>query len=177
MSNEILPGKLSANPSVSAESPVIMEKNENKKRRGGLLQFLLAVGLGIVALASVTLLAPVAFYGHVESPGSIEDNSGGRGDGAAVMTSALTASATATDGNGVVVENNGLTKSGEMTIAGYSNGSYRTELHCALDSLPAYCSGGPVTFSGLPPGKHLFTTVESINDQTTIQYFGWEILE
>jgi hypothetical protein len=177
MSNEILPGKLSANPSVSAESPVIMEKNENKKRRGGLLQFLLAVGLGIVALASVTLLAPVAFYGHVESPGSIEDNSGGRADGAAVITSALAASATATDGKGTVIENNGLTKSGEMTIAGYSDISYSTELHCAIDSLPAYCSGDPVTFSELPPGKHVFTMVESINDQIVVQYFGWNILE
>ena len=97
--------------------------------------------------------------------------------GAAVITSALADSAIATDGKGTVIENNGSTKSGEMTIAGYSVSSYRTELHCALNSLPAYCSGSPVTFSGLPPGKHLFTTVESINDQTIVQYFGWEILE
>jgi hypothetical protein len=177
MSNEILPGKLSANLSVSAESPVIMEeKNENKKRRGGLPLFLLAVGLGAVALASITLLAPVAFYGHVESPGSIDDTSS-RGDGAAVITSALADSAIATDGKGTVIENNGSTKSDEMSIAGYSDGSYRTELHCALDSLPAYCSGSPVTFSGLPIGEHVFTMVESINDQITVQYFGWTILE
>ena len=82
MSNEILSGKLSANRSVSVESPVVVEKkNENKKRRGGLPLFLLAVGLGAVALASITLLAPVAFYDHVDSPGSIDDTSS-RGDGA-----------------------------------------------------------------------------------------------
>ena len=80
------------------------------------------------------------------------------------------ASATATDGNGVVIENNGLTESDEMTIAGYSDSSYSKELRCALDSLPAYCSGSPVTLSGLPPGEHVFTMVESINDQITVQY-------
>src|SRR5215216_7310163 len=169
MSNEILPGKLSANRAVSAESQIVVEekKKEKKKRGGGLLLFLMAVGLGAVALASITLLAPVAFYGHVDSPGSIDDTSNRGYGAAAVITSALAASATATDGKGTVIENNGLTESGEMTIAGYSDGSYGTELHCAIDNLPAYCSDSPVTFSGLPPGEHVFTMVESINDQIT----------
>ena len=173
MSNQILPGKLSAKRTISAESPIIVEKK--KKSGKGLLLFLMAVGLGAVALASISLLAPMAFYSHVDSPGSIDDTSG-RGDAAAVITGALAASATATDGNGVVIENNGLTESDEMTIAGYSDSNYSKELRCALDSLPAYCSGSPVTFSGLPPGEHVFTTVESINDQITVQYFGWDIL-
>jgi hypothetical protein len=179
MSNEILPGKLSADPSVSAGSPLVMEKKKEneKKSRGGLPLFLLAIGLGAVAIASITLLAPVAFYGHVESsPGSIDDTTRKTADGAAVITSALAASATATDGIGTVIGNNGLTKSGEMTIADYSDGGFSTELHCAIDSLPAYCSGSPITFSGLPPGEHVFTKVESINDQITVQYFGWNIL-
>jgi len=178
MSNEILPGKLSANRAVIAGSPFVVEEKKEKKRRGGSLSmFLLAVGLGAVAAGIITLVAPVAFYGNVDSsPGSIDDTSS-RGDGAAVITSALAASATATDGKGTVTENNGLTKSGEMTIAGYSDISYSPELHCAIDSLPVYCSGDPVTFSGLPPGEHVFTTVESINDQITVQYFGWDILE
>ena len=174
MSNEIQLGKLSANRTVDVESPIVVE--EKKKRQGGLLLFLLAVGLGAVALASITLLVPEPFYGHVDSPGSI-DSSGSRGDGAAVITSALAASATATDGKGTVIENNGLTKSGEMTIAGYSDSSYSTEVHCAINSLPTFCSGRPVTLSGLPPGEHVFTTVESINDEITVQYFSWEISE
>src|SRR5215217_232355 len=174
MSNEILPGKLSANRTVSAGSPIVVE--EKKKRQGGLLLFLLAVGLGAVALTSITLLSPEPFYGHVDSPGSI-DSSGSRGDGAAVITSALAASATATDGKGTVIENNGLTKSGEMTIAGYLDSSYSTDLNCAIDNLPAYCSGNPITFSGLPPGEHVFTIVEPVRDEITVQYFGWEISE
>ncbi len=177
MSKEILPGKLSANRAVSAASPIVVEeKKKEKKRRGSLSMFLLAVGLGVVAAGSITLVAPVAFYSHVDSPGSIDDTSG-RGDGAAVITTALAASATATDGKGTVIENNGLTKSGEMTIAGYSDSSYSTELHCAIDNLPAYCSGSPVTFSELPSGEHVFTMVESINDEITVQYFSWDILE
>jgi hypothetical protein len=177
MSKETLPGKLSANRAVSAGSPIVVEeKKKEKKRRGSLPMFLLAVGLGAVAASSITLLAPVAFYGHVGSPGSINDTSS-RGDGAAVITGALAASATATDGKGTVIENNGLTKSGEMTIAGYSDSSYSTELHCSIDLLPLYCSGSPVTISGLPSGEHVFNVVEeSINDEITTQYFSWDIL-
>src|SRR5215204_6675350 len=178
MSNEILPGKLSANRAVSAESPIVVEKKkERKKGAGGLLLFLMAVGLGAVAVGSITLLAPVAFYVHVDSPGSIDDSSGSRSDGAAAIPTALAASATATDGKGTVIEANGLTKSADMTIAGYSDGSYSTELHCAIDSLPLYCSGSPVTLSGLPSGEHLFNVVESVNDEITVQYFSWEISE
>jgi hypothetical protein len=177
MSNEIQLGKLSANRTVDVESPIVVEKKKEKKKGpGSLLLFLMAVGLGAVALTSITLLSPVAFYGHVDSPGSI-DSSGSRGDGAAVIPTALAASATATDGKGTVIENNGLTKSGEMTIAGYSDSSYSTEVHCAINSLPTFCSGRPVTLSGLPPGEHVFTTVEPINDQITVQYFSWEISE
>jgi len=177
MSNEILPGKLSANRTADVESPIVVgEKKEKKKRQGGLLLFLLAVGLGAVALTSITLLSPEPFYGHVDSPGSI-DSSGSRGDGAAVITSALAASATATDGKGTVIENNGLTKSDEMTIAGYSDSSYSTEVHCAINSLPTFCSGSPVTFSGLPPGEQVFTIIEPVRDEITVQYFAWGILE
>jgi hypothetical protein len=140
MSNEILPGKLSANRSVSTESPVVMEKTESKKGRGGLSLFLLIVGLGAIALASIATLAPVALYSPIEGPTSIDE---ARGD---------------------------------MTIAGYSDSNYSTQLNCAIDNLPVYCSGSPVTLSELPPGKHVFSTAESINDQIIVQYFSWEII-
>jgi hypothetical protein len=176
MSNQILPEKFSAKRTVSAESPIVVEKK--KKSGKDLLLFLMAVGLGAVALASISLLAPMAFYSHVDSRGSIDDSSS-RGDAAAVITGALAASATATDGNGVVIENNGLTESDEVTIAGYSDSSYSTDLSCLIDgSLPAYCSGSnPVTLSGLPPGEHTFTVVEPHSDEITAPSFSWEILE
>jgi hypothetical protein len=68
MSNEIQLGKLSANRTVDVESPIVAEKKKEKKKRpGGLLLFLMAVGLGAVALTSITLLSPVAFYGRVRA--------------------------------------------------------------------------------------------------------------
>jgi hypothetical protein len=177
MSNEIQLGKLSANRTVDAESPIVVEKKKEKKKRpGGLLLFLMAVGLGAVALTSITLLSPVAFYGRVDSPGSI-DSSGSKGDGSAVISTALASSAAAIDGKGVAIEANGLTKSADMTIAGYSDISYSTELSCSIDSLPTYCSGSPVTLSGLPPGEHVFTIAEPVRDEITVQSFSWEISE
>ena len=78
MSNEILLGKLSANRTVDVESPIVVEKKkEKKKRQGGPLLFLMAVGLAALALTSLTLLAPPAIYGHVDSPGGIDDSGGG----------------------------------------------------------------------------------------------------
>jgi hypothetical protein len=185
MSNEILLGKLSANGTVDVESPIVVEKKieegkKKKKRQGSLLLFLMAVGLGAaaVALTSVTLPAPVAFYGHVDSRGSIDDSGSSRGDGAAaVIPAALAASAIATDGKGTVIEPNGLTKSGEMVMTGYSGSSYSAELRCSIDSLPVHCSGSPVTLSGLPPGEHVLTIAEPMHDKITVKSFSWEILE
>src|SRR5215210_3021428 len=152
MSKEILPGKLNPIRSVSEESSIVVEKKkERKKGAGGVMLFLMAVGLA-VAVGSITLLAPVAFYGHVDSPDSI-DEGGGKGNGAAVIPTVLAASAIATDGKGTVIEANGVTKSADMTITSYSDRIYSTELRCSIDSQPTYCSGSPVILSGLPPGE------------------------
>jgi hypothetical protein len=120
----------------------------------------------------------VTFYDHVASPGSISD--GGNSGGAAIPSAlaASSSSATAMDGKGTIIEDNGVTKSAEMTITGYySDSSFSTQLRCSIDSLPAYCSGSPVTLSGLPTGEHTFTVVEPINDKITVQSFSWDILE
>jgi hypothetical protein len=152
MSNEIQLGKLSANRTVDAESPIIVGKEKGKKKngQGALLLLLIIFGLGAVALTSITLLGPMTFYGYVGSPGSIDDDSGDRGDGAAVLPAYVAASSgTAIDDKGTVIEDNGLTKSAVMTITGYSDSSsYSTELRCSIDSLPTYCSGSPVTLLG-----------------------------
>jgi hypothetical protein len=137
------------------ESPIVVEKKKEKKKgRGSLLLFLMAVGLWAIALTSITLLSPVAFYGLVDSPASsIDENGGSRGDGSAVIPTALAASAAAVDGEGTAIEANSLTKSGEMTITGYSDSRFSTELSCSIDTLPTYWSGSPVTLSGLLVGN------------------------
>jgi hypothetical protein len=177
MSNEMLPGKLSANQAVSAESPPIVIEKKKRGEGGRLLLFLIVVGLGAVMLTSITVLAPVTFYGHVASPGSISDSgNGNRGNGAAAIpTTALASSATATDGKGTLIEDNGVTKSRTMTITGYSDSSYNTKLQCSIDSLPLYCSGSPVTLSELPAGEHTFAIIEPSSGETIVRAFSWTI--
>jgi hypothetical protein len=175
MSNEMLPGKLSVNRTVDAESPIVVEKKkEKKKRQGSLLLFLIAVGLGAVAASSITLVPPATFHGYVGSPGSIDHGTGGD---SSVTPTALAASATATDGEGTMIEDNGLTRSAVMTITGYSDTIYSPELSCSIDSLPVYCSGSPVTIPGLPLGEHVFTVMGSLGDKTAVQSFSWVISE
>jgi hypothetical protein len=175
MRKEILPGKLRANQAVSAESPIVVEEKKKKRGEGGrLLLFLMAVGLGAVALTSITVLAPVSFYGYVASPGTIND-SGNGGDGAEAIPTALAASVTATDDKGIVIEDNGVTESAKMTITGYSDSKYDAGLQCSIDSLPLYCSGSPVTVSGLPPGEHAFTIVEPSSGEAIVRVFTWNI--
>jgi hypothetical protein len=95
------------------------------------------------------------------------------------MANALTPSFKATDGKGSVIEENGVTRSAEMTITGYSDGSFNTGLSCLVDSTYyIYCSGSnPVILSGLPPGEHTFTVLQPHSDAVTGSSFGWEILE
>lgn len=139
-----------------------------------MLLFLMAVGLGRATLVSISVLAPVTFYGHVDSPGNIDDSSSG-GDSATISSALAVPSAAATDGKGTAIGNNGLTKSAGMTISAYTDSSYSTELRCSIDSLPTYCSGSPVTISGIPLGEHVFTVMGSVSDKTTIQSFSWDI--
>jgi hypothetical protein len=118
----------------------------------------------------------VTFYGRVGSPSSIDD-SGSRGDDATIPSALAASSATATDDKGKVIRDNGVTIPAEMTITGYWDNSYSTKLRCSIDSSPSYCSGSPVTISGLPPGEHVFTIVEPVTDKITVQSFSWDVSE
>jgi hypothetical protein len=75
-----------------------------------------------------------------------------------------------------VIENNGVTESDEMTITGYSDSSYSTELRCSIDSLPVYCDGSPVMMSGFPPGKYTLTIEEPSSGKTMVWTFSWTII-
>ncbi len=174
MSKEMLPIKLTGDQSLVTEPSIVTERNKDKKRRGGLTVCLLAVTIGAVALTSITLLAPAAFYNNIKSSSSIGDS----GYAAAIPTD-MAASLKATDGKGRVIEDNGVTDSDEMTITGYSDSSYSTKLSCLLNNLQhAYCSGDdPVTLSGLPPGEYNFTVVRPLSDKTTVHSFSWYISE
>jgi hypothetical protein len=169
MSNEMLSRKLSEDQDLATEPPIVIETNKEKKRKRSLMVFLMVVGVGAVALASITVLAPVSFYGDVISSSSTSDS----GKGAAIPT-ALAASFKAADAKGNIIENNnGVTRSDQITISGYSDISYSTKLHCLIDLLPIYCDGSPVAVSGFPPGKHTFTIEEPSNSETIVRTFSW----
>jgi hypothetical protein len=172
MSKEMLPGKSDANRAGSMESTIVVEENKRGEIGGRLLLFPIAVGLGAVVLTSISVLAPASFYGYVESPGSINDS----GDGvAAAIPTRLGPSVKATDGEGVVIEDNGVTTSSTMTISGYSDSKYKVGLQCWIDLLPLYCSGSSVTISGLPPGEHTFAIIEPSSSETIVRALSWKI--
>jgi hypothetical protein len=178
VSNEVLLGNLSADTTVGVEPPLVVEEKKERGRKGRLL-FLIAVAIGTVALASLSLLVTMTYYTGIGSrTGSIGDDSSIPDDSAELPSDPLASSARAFDGGGTAIGDKGVTKSAEMTISGYSDSTHSTKLLCAIDSLPAYCSGSPVSFSGLPPGEHIFTVIGSGSDKSeAVQSFTWNILE
>lgn len=177
MSEEMLPRKLGADEGLGPESPRIVTKTNKKKRERLVLALLIACGIVIISAVSIVLLPYVnSLEGNIFSGVRSTTDSG---HNPVQATTALAASFKATDGKGTVIEDNSVTKSAEMTITGYSDGSFSTDLSCLIDgSQHVYCSGSnPVTLSGLPPGEHTFTVVEPHSDEITAPSFSWEILE
>jgi hypothetical protein len=76
MSKEMLSRKLGEDQALATEPSIVIETNKEKKRERSLMVFLM-VGVGAVALASITLLAPVSFYDDVNSSSSTSDSGNG----------------------------------------------------------------------------------------------------
>jgi hypothetical protein len=169
MSKEMLSRKLIGGQNLAAEPSTTIETNKDK-RGTSQIGFLLVVVLGAVALISFTLLVPITSNYKNES-NSADDSS----SHSAAMPADMASFITAKDGNGAAIEDNGLTKSAQAVIEGYADSSYSTALRCSINSFPTYCNGSPVALSGLPPGQHVFTVVERLNDEITAQSFNWEI--
>ncbi len=170
----MLPIKLTEDQSLAPGPSIGVETNKDKKR-GSLTEFLLyvAVGVGVlVALTSIVLLAPVVFHNDIKS----SESSGDSGYASAIPTD-MAATLKATDGKGRVIEDNGVTDSDEMTITGYSHSSYSAKLSCEINLNDAYCNGGVVKLSGLPPGGYTFTVEEPLGDETRVQSLSWDISE
>lgn len=167
----MLPRKLTGDQSFAVGPSIVIETNKDNKKRGTMM-FLLAIAVGAVALIGITLLGLATFYNDIKSSSSIKDS----GYGAAIPADMI-ASLKATDGKGIVIEHGGMTESREMTITGYSDSKYSTELICSINLLPAYCSGKPVNFSGLPPGEYTFSVLEPHSEQTAVKSFKWNISE
>jgi hypothetical protein len=184
MSKEMLPEKLSRDQSndqgLGPESlPIVIENNEGKRERS-LVVFLVALGIGILVLTTIVLLPYVNsfrgnIFGSVSSSITATTITTDRGDSVAKPTTALPASFKAIDGNGNVIEENGVTKSASIHITGYSDSEYDPRLQCSIDSFHIYCSdSGDIGLSGLHAGKHTFTVIEPSNGETIVRGFSWE---
>jgi hypothetical protein len=91
------------------------------------------------------------------------------------VTAAMSLSFEAKDAEGNVIHiSNGLGRSEQITISGYSDIGYSTKLRCSIDTLPVYCDGSPITISGLPHGKHKFSIAETGSAETVVRVFNWE---
>jgi S-formylglutathione hydrolase FrmB len=170
MSKEMLPRKLSEG--LAPESlPSIIETNK-EKRQGLILVCLMAVGVVIVPVASIVLLPYVnSLEGNIF--GGVSSTTDSAND-AFEATAALGASFKAIDAKGDVIENNdGVARSEEIILTGYSDSVYNTKMLCTIDMLSLYCDGGPIAISGLPYGKHTFTIMEPSSGETIVRVFSW----
>ena len=153
--------------------PIIKETNKGKRERL-IVIFLMAVGVGIVVLTSILLLPYLNSLGG----SSIFGRKSSTSDSASLMLEAnapLALSFNAIDGGGSEIGiSNGVARSDQISISGYSDSVYSTELQCWIDTLPVYCDGSPITITGLPHGKHKFSIAETGNVETVVRVFNWE---
>ena len=166
----MLPRKLSEG--LAPESPPTVIETNKEKRQGLILVCLMAVGVVIVPVASIVLLPYVnSLEGNIfGGVSSITDSA----NDAFEATTPLGASFKAIDAKGDVIENNdGVARSEQITLTGYSNSLYSTKMLCTIDMLSLYCDGSPIAISGLPAEKHTFTVMEPSSGETIVRVFSW----
>ena len=174
----MLQRKLSEAQGFGPELPPIVIETEKVKKKGGLAVLLITVGVGILALTGIALLTYVNsfsgnIFGGMSGRSSITTTTDS-GDSLAKPTTALPASFKATDGEGNVIEDNGVTKSDWIIIRGYSDSEYNPGRQCSIDSFHIYCNdSGEVGLSDLHAGKHTFTVIEPSNGETIVRAFSW----
>jgi hypothetical protein len=174
MSKEMVGEKLSGDQGPGPESPPIVTETNKGKREGLILVFLTAVGIGILVLASVFLLPYVSSLGG-SILGGTSSTTTYSGSAVPEASADLPPSFIATDGGGNEISD-GVATSGQITISGYSDSAYSTELRCSIDTLPVYCNGSPITITGLPHGTHKFSIAETGSDETVVLVLNWKVV-
>jgi hypothetical protein len=175
MSKEMPGEKLNGVQGPGPESVPIVTETREGKREGLRVVFLVAVGVGILVLASIFLLPYVnSLRGSIPAGMSSTTDSG---SGALEVTGTLEPSFKAIDGKGNVIEENGVSESAKITITGYSDSGYDARLQCSIDSFNVYCKdGGPISMSPLHAGKHTFTIIEHSSGETIVRDFSWNTI-
>ena len=171
----MLPAKMGRDQGLGPESlPVVIETKKGK--RDGLIVVLsMAVGIGILISAGIFVLPYLSSLrgGILDSTDSIADS-----PSATLETTAiLSPSFKAVDGKGNIVgSNNGVARSDQITISGYSHDTYNTELLCYIDKQPVYCKGSPITLLGIPDGSHELSIIELGKSEPVVGVFEWTTL-
>jgi len=171
----MLPEKMSSErPIESAPLPTAKEEVNKSKREGLILILLMAVGIGILVLVSTFLMPYVnSLRGGVPDVTTSIIKSGSTSAG---VITPMADKFLATDSIGSVINTgDGIARSDQITLSGYSEDSYSTDLKCLIDTLPLYCDGSPITIPGLPDGDHAFSIVDSsYGDAPAFHVFNWK---
>ena len=133
-----------------------------------------SIGMPVVAIAIAAFgLASIILLTYLNAGVSVIDGSGNSGTSGSVGK--LLGSLNAVDGNGMSIENSGVSKSDTVTFSQYYSDSYTTGLRCTFDSFPVYCDGSPVTLSHIPVGKHTLVMGEAGNVGIGSVNYSWVI--
>jgi hypothetical protein len=175
MSKEMLPAKMGRDRGLGPESLPVVTDTKKGKKEGLIVVLSMAVGIGILIVASIFVLPYLSsLRGSIlGGTDSITDSSSATFE----TTAILSPSFKAVDGKGNLVgTNNGVARSDQITISGYSSDTYNTELLCYIDKQPVYCKGGPINFSGIPNGSHEVHIVEIGKSEPVVSVFKWTTL-
>lgn len=171
----MLPAKMGRDQGLGPESLPVVTESKKGKREGLIVVLSMAVGIGILISASIFVLPYLSsLRGSIlGSTDSITDS-----PSASLETTAiLSPSFKAIDGKGNMVGSNiGVARSDQITISGYSDDTYNSELRCYIDNQPVYCKGSPITFSGIPDGDHELHIVELDKSDPVVSVFKWTTL-
>ncbi len=176
MSKEMLPEKKNSEQGLGlAPPPVVKEDTKKRKRDGIIVIVLMALGIGILVLASAFLM-PYINSLRASVPYDISSTIGS-GSASVEAISPLADTFKVSDiGGGEIEIGNAIARSHQIAITGYSGDIYTTDLRCLVDALPVYCDGSPIIISGLPEGDHELRIVEPGYSEPMVHVFNWKTI-
>ncbi|MFL6513108.1 MAG: hypothetical protein ACJ70X_09195 [Nitrososphaera sp.] len=176
MSKEMLPEKKNSEHDLGPASTAIIKEEISKSKREGIIVIvLMAVGIAALVLASAFLMPYVTSL-RASVPLASSSIIGSNGASVAAITP-LPSTFKAGDITGGEIDlGNAIARSDRISISGYSDNVYSTDLQCLVDTLPVYCDGSPIIISGLPDGDHELRIVKPSYGEPLIHVFNWKTI-
>jgi hypothetical protein len=176
MSKEMLPEKKNSEHDLGPASAAIIKEEISKSKREGIIVIvLMAVGIATLVLASAFLMPYVTSL-RASVPLASSSIIGSNGASVAAITP-LPSTFKARDITGGEIDlGNAIAKSDQISISGYSDNVYSTDLQCLVDTLPVYCDGSPIIIPGLPDGYHELRIIKPSYGEPLIHVFNWKTI-